>query len=248
MSTIVGSRNANAFLVRDNAPDGIIITTENASAYPAAVAGYATTTLTHGVYGYSTRGGGRGVVGVGGTNAIGVVAQGGKANMILTPAGTPAPSRMDTHARGEIVLDEDGNLWLCTRDSFPGVGAGWRKMSGPSTSGAFHAVGPARVYDSRWSDGKLLPNQSRVVSVANARDLSSGAVSIANFVPEGATAVVGNITIAGTNGGAGALAVARGDAETYAASTTCPLFSRQLKVFCLGAGTHFIIDISGYYR
>lgn len=250
---------ANAFLARDN-PAGLVLFNPSSSAYPAAVAGYGYSVIPNGVYGFSEVAGGSGVVGFGSTNSVGVLARGGRANARLFPEGTAVPARTDAHEAGELVNDSNGDVWLCTAAGSPGT---WRKVSGPSTAGAFHAITPTRVYDSRWSDDKIAPNTNRVVSVANGRDLSGGAITVPNLVPSGATAVVGNLTITGTNAGAGALAVTPGNAGNFSASTinwsgagvllangfTCQLdASRQLKVFCLGSGTNFIIDISGYYR
>ncbi len=69
----------------------------------------------------------------------------------------------------------------------------------PPTSGAFHAIAPQRAYDSRIAaytpNGLLAPNASRVVSVADGHN-AAGAVTLANAVPLGATAVEINLTAA----------------------------------------------------
>lgn len=211
---------------------------------------YDTSTSGTGVYGRSRFG--TGVVGAG---TVADFHAGGSGRVRLAIAGVSTPPA-SAGTQGTIARDAAGNLWYAVATN------SWRKVAGSDTSGAFHAITPTRVYDSRWADGKILANANKVVSVANGRDLNSGAVSVANLVPAGATAVVGNLTIAGTNAGAGALAVTPGDAATFTASTinwsgagvllangfTCKLdASRQLKVFCLGTGTNFIIDIAGYY-
>jgi hypothetical protein len=99
------------------------------------------------------------------------------------------------------------------------------------------------------------------VSVANGRN-NSGAVNVANIVPEGASAVTFNVTATGTTG-ANFLSVAPGNAASSGASTlnwaggydiangsVVKLdATRQVKVFMgdQGGSSHFIIDITGYY-
>jgi hypothetical protein len=207
---------------------------------------------------------GTGVVGVS-RLGTGVVANGtvndiaamGSGRVILSAAGAPgAPT--GAGSLGTIARDAAGNLWYAVANN------SWRKLTGTATAGAFHPITPTRVYDSRWTGeaGKILADQNRVVSVANGRNLNTGAVTVNNLVPAGATAVVGNLTLSNSNAGFGALALTPGDAATFTASTinwegadvvlangfTLKLdASRQIKVFCLGTGTNFIVDIVGYY-
>ena len=64
-----------------------------------------------------------------------------------------------------------------------------RSIVGPATAGALYVINPARVYDSRLpapAPGVLASGTNRVVSVADARDLTTGAVTTANLVPPGA--------------------------------------------------------------
>ena len=119
------------------------------------------------------------------------------------------------------------------------------------------------MYDSRRpqpNQGTIAAGGSRVVSVADARDVTSGAATTANVVPVGATAVVFNLTVTG-GAAAGFLAIAAGNAASYAssiinwatgqtianASTVRLDATRQVKIFCSGGPVHFILDISGYY-
>jgi len=138
----------------------------------------------------------------------------------------------------------------------------------PASSG-FVPVTATRVYDSRWSPapsgvtvGALTSPNNRVVSVANGRSLSSGAITASNLVPTAATAVAYNLTAVPTAPN-GFLAITPGNASTYTASAinwsglTGPVANggiaklgtnRDVKVFCNGGGTaDFIIDITGYY-
>jgi hypothetical protein len=158
--------------------------------------------------------GGIGVLG-GTADGIAVQGSGGKyalvaglssvANMRLYPnndTGTPGPKtpplqRLDAHVVGEID-NVDGDVWLCVVAGTPGK---WRKLGGPASAGAFHVISPSRVYDSRSAaptPGPLANGANRLVSVADKRDLGTGAVTVANVVPAGATAIAVNVTVANT--------------------------------------------------
>lgn len=185
----------------------------------------------------------------------------GKANLFLGGTGkTPPLQRVDDHQTGEIE-SVSGDLWMCVANGSPGT---WRKITGTAVAGAFHAVSPSRVYDSRLpapSPGVLAQGANRLVSVADKRDLDTGAVTTANVVPAGATAISVNLTVTGTSGG-GYLAVNEGGNNTIAASainwTAAGLAiansiivpinaARQVSVICGQGSTHFILDVSGYY-
>jgi hypothetical protein len=155
------------------------------------------------------------------------------------------------------------DLWLCVDAGTPGK---WRKIVGRGTAGAFHAITPARVYDSRQalpSPGILNSGQNRTISVKDSRAINGGAVVENNTVPAGATAVAANITVVGTVG-TGYLAINPGG-DTAVNASTINWFgggqilangvgltlnsNRELTIVCAGGGkTHFIVDITGYYR
>ena len=202
--------------------------------------------------------GGVGVFGGSGAG-IGVQASAGRAALYVTGANANPNTRTDAHNSGEIDIDSTGNLWFCVASGTPGT---WRKLSGGGTAGAFHAISPARVYDSRWpGDSPINPNTNRTISVANGRTLQ-GVVNATNVVPAGATAIAYNLTVTATVG-AGFLSVAAGTATDITSSainwssTGLDLAnglivavdaSRQVKVFAGGGGgTHFIIDVNGYF-
>ena len=217
-----------------------------------------------GVWGQSDSGGigvfGNGNPGVWANGGIGLKASGTAAAAILVSSNPAPPARLDAHTRGEIDIDVNGDVWLCTVSGTPGT---WRKLSGPSTAGAFHAINPARVYDSRFAGGsRIASGQNRLLTVADGRDATTGLVVAANVVPVGATAIAFNLTITGT-AFQGFLTVAPGTATTIAASSinwrgdgldianglVVQLdSSRQVRVFAGGGGsTDFLIDIAGYY-
>jgi|CXWL01.1.fsa_nt_gi hypothetical protein len=254
------SSPANLFVFRDNS--GFFLANNNASSFPAALAGYSYRTVANGIYGYTAMGG-AGVVAFGaGTGSTGLFAQGDRSNIELKAVGTAPSARADAHVLGEVVCDTAGDVWICTVAGTPGT---WRKVAGAATAGAFHALSPGRVYDSRAAaplQGSIAGGQNRTISVADKRDTVTGAVTTANFVPAGAVAVTANITVSGTIG-AGFLTVNPGgstvvDSSTINWSGTGQILAngvtltlsplRQLTVVAGGGGsTDFVVDISGYY-
>ena len=91
--------------------------------------------------------------------------------------GAP-PDRGIAFEPGVIEADAQGDLWFCYKGGNPG---NWRKITGRSTAGAFHAVSPGRVYDSRAaapSPGAIASEQSRTISVADKRDVDDRDVGI----------------------------------------------------------------------
>ncbi len=260
--------NANIMTVRDDpSGGGLILFNPSSSSYPAAFGGYGYDTMPNGIYGYTaspTQG--YGIVGFGVNDNTGVLARGNRANVEFYNDGAAPPTRTDAHSRGEMIADDDGNLWYCTAAGSPGT---WKKVAGNDTSGAFHAVSPYRGYDSRRDmplPGVLAGGgQNRVISIKDSRDPSTGAIITPDVVPAGATAVAFTITVVNTVA-AGNLTVTEGDAVSTTASTinwyesnaivanssVVKLdASRQVKVFNNttnpGATTNFLLDITGYY-
>jgi hypothetical protein len=207
--------------------------------------------------------------GVAATGRIGGQFTGSGWSMFLvpTPGHTAPPQANLASLRGYVDIDENGNIWACVADGTPGT---WRKLVGAQTAGSFHAIPTARVYDSRWTaptspsgtPGLLSGGGSRVINVSDKRNLTTGNPEVPNAIPAGATAVAFNLTVTESTG-SGFLAVEPGDASQFGGSTInySPTLlalanasvakldgSRQLKVFCGGAGgTQFILDITGYY-
>lgn len=233
-----------------------------------------------GVRGVTSAVDGPGVLGIGGFAGVvgfsgdySVAAQlSNKANLFLQPnnnlGSTAVPktrpsARTDVHRQGELE-HVDGELWWCVAGGAPGV---WRKISGPATAGAFHAITPSRVYDSRLPEplpGPVSLDAPRSVSVAASRDIASGAVVNPALVPVGATAVLANVTVVDTVG-AGFLAVNPGGVTSVAAATINWSSSGQVlnngvsltlgadrRVTIVpggspGASTHVVIDVTGYF-
>ncbi len=198
---------------------------------------------------------------------IGLIAIGGHGALLVQPLNSQAPPERTTEPfrKGVIEPDGDGGLWHCVADGTPGT---WRQLSGPTTAGAFHPITPTRVYDSRAVQpvqGAIAAGQSRALSVAHGRDLVSGAITLSDVVPAGATAITCNVTVAGTVG-SGFLTVNPGGVVSVSAATINWFASgqvlsngvtlkiagdRTVTVVAGGSGgatTDFIIDVTGYYR
>ncbi len=202
---------------------------------------------------------GFGASGLAGIGFYGVRLFGELAAVWLAPTTTtkdPPPARTDAHRRGEIDVDDNGDLWYCTADGTPGT---WRKMSGPLTGGALHFLASlVRIYDSRpgatpptGPKARINPGEGRTIDCT----LNGSGV------PSTATGVIATLTVADA-GGRGNLAMyPDGQAPPTAstinytpgvniANTTivgCGPGAR-LQVRCGGAsGCNFLIDIAGYF-
>lgn len=179
----------------------------------------------------------------------------------LTDASNSGPPVQNQGSNGQFRVN-DGDLWWCANED--SSTRRWRKVSGSTVAGAYHALTPARVYDSRPGNGGVGPlaaGFNRTVSVANSIN-TSGAVVVSNFVPALAAAVVANVTVVNTVN-AGNLTVNPGGVSTTGSAvvnwnasgavvgngiTLALNGSRQLTVVCGGTGsTNFIIDVFGYY-
>ncbi|CAB4550250.1 unannotated protein [freshwater metagenome] len=177
-------------------------------------------------------------------------------------ASGPPPSTNRTYTRGALVVDNAGALWYCVTSGTPGT---WRQLSGATTAGAYHPVTPGRVYDSRCpqpSPGSLSSRGVRLLSVAAQRDITTGAVTNANFIPTNATAVFANVSVVDTVK-AGFLTINPGGVTTINSATITWGTSnqtqsngvsltldnaRQITVVAGGPGaTDFVIDIFGYW-
>jgi hypothetical protein len=195
-----------------------------------------------GLWGNSDYGG----IGVHGGGGIGVQAVGSRAALLLQPSGAAPRSRGDAHARGEIIHDASGNLWACVVSGTPGT---WRKLAGPSSSGAFQVLDSSvRTYDSRTGDGKLTGGGQRTITLAG--------------VPAGSSAATVSLTVTGTTG-AGYLGLFKdgvaypgnSNLNWYAAGqtlavTTVSAVSELSRILVRAGGsgsTHVILDVIGYH-
>lgn len=261
---LVGSALGNIFLVRDAPDTGVTDNDSQSPTFPAAIGGYAFRSVKNGLYGY-TRQTGYGVVGRGvGDTSVGVYAAGRKANIELLPSGEAPAGRGDLHNAGELLVDANRDVWVCVTSGSPGS---WRKLSGPAAAGAFHAVAPSRVYDSRAdapAPGTLTLGSNRTISVASKRDINSGVVTAENIVPAGATAISCNVSVVNTVA-AGFLTVNPGGTTTTEGATINWWGSgqilnngvvvklneqRQVTIVCGGAAGNradVVVDVTGYF-
>jgi len=177
------------------------------------------------------------------------------------PVGPPTTG---TFALRDIVGDDQGDIWVCVAAGSPGS---WRRITAPEPSGGgFHPLPPTRVYDSRAENGgagPLVAPVSRNVSVADGRDLKTGAVTVPGLVPAGAVAVTCNVTVVNTQPPGGFLTLNPGGL-TSASAATINWFgaaqilnngvtvavdgNRLLTVVAGGSGTDFVIDVTGYFN
>ena len=217
----------------------------------------ATSTNGYGIYAYG------GVAGGQFQGKHGVIVVGTDVDIAIDPSGNPPPSYLSRRQEaGSIKLDSSCVLWLCVESGTPGV---WQQIGGLGVAGAYHAITPSRVYDSRLStyplNGVLSSGQNRTISVANSYN-TNGVLVTSNFVPAGATAVFANVGVVNTVG-EGWLAVNPGGVTAVSASTInwsangqilangvalTLNGSRQLTVVNGSPGsTNFFIDITGYW-
>lgn len=239
---------------------------------PGSVIGRQATAGGFGVVGQYT---GSGAAGIGvfaaANNGLGVVARGtvgdleadGSGKVILNRDAFAGAAPTGASVVGTLARDKDGALWYSPKD---GV---WIQLAGTTSAGSFHVISPVRVYDSRLglpTPGKIAKGQNRVISVKDARNETTGAVTTADIVPAGAKAVLANLTVTETEGSLGGfLSVVPGDATAQSGSsinwsgpdqnianglTAKIAADRTVKVFCGGdptPRTHFVVDVSGYW-
>lgn len=241
----------------------------NATGVGLGVSTVATSPTGYGVY---AAGGGAGVAGMSATGYAASALWSGKANLYLQPnndIGAPTPKtlpplRTDEHKTGELE-SVAGDLWFCVAGGTPGT---WRKVTGTAVAGGYHAITPTRVYDSRSQlpvQGAIVAGTSRTVGLKDGRDLTTGAVTTADLLPAGCTAVSANVTVVNTVS-AGFLAVNPGGNPVVSAATVNWSASDQILnngvMITLGAErdvtiiaggspgaqTDVVIDVTGYFR
>ena len=207
-----------------------------------------------GIIGWSKKPGGTGLVGfTGGAGAYGGEFFGGLAEVRLRPGGVAPITLTNAHQVGELYEDAGGTLWLCVGAGTPGS---WREIGGTTSSGAFHAIAPRRVYDSR-PDRKLVVGQDRVISVATSIE------GTPDIVPALATAVSLTVTVTETEGVGGWVAIRPqgapfqntssinwfGPGQNLATTVITGLGGDRQVIALDGVNpTHLVIDVTGYYR
>ena len=200
-----------------------------------------------------------------GTGGLGGSFAGSRAPLLLVPASTNGAPKTGTHAPGELYVDAKGDLYYCRAAGTPGTWVNLLAAPATTAAAALHPVSPTRVYDSREAQpapGALGTGQTRTISVADGRAIDGGAVTVADLVPPGATAIAYNFTVTNT-AGAGFLTLNPGGNTTVTSSainwsasgqilTTGSVVSinadREVTVIAGGPGaTDFLLDVVGYY-
>lgn len=128
-----------------------------------------------------------GVMGVG--NVGGVFS--GDANAIqLNPQSASGAPTAGDHLKGDVLVDNDGVLWLCIADGTPGT---WIKVS----HGGIRLLDqPQRIYDSRvpGAGGAIQAGTTRTVPILGANDVNGFPLA----VPPQALGIVCNLTVTET--------------------------------------------------
>ncbi len=254
----------------------------NDAPFPGQVGGYGNADVANGLHGSTVNASGFGVVAAnlaaspaaGNTTdtvptALALASLGGAHVRFVPLAGAVTGPTPGDHVAGEMYVDADGTLWFTVPapTATDATAVRFVKLAGGTTTGSFHAIDPQRSYDSRQPAyavrGVLAPNTNRVISVADGHATNGGAVTTANVVPVGATAVQINVTAANmtapnffsvtagdkTSTNTSLLNWSPGDIQ-IANSITVPLDAeREIRVYCGNqtGSADVIIDVFGYY-
>jgi hypothetical protein len=218
----------------------------------------AATAVRNGVYGFSERADGIGVVAR--SSGTGLYAQGAHAVLTMQPGGVPAPTRNAVHGAGDFIVDTSGDLWYCVSAGTPGE---WRKLSGIASAGTLHLLPePLRALDTRQGSGtKFVAGQTGTISLGTG---ANGAGVNAPAVPVGSSAALVNVTLTGTVGNFGYIQAYSADLaappatsvmnwstpeDNVANEMTVKLNpAAQIKITVGVNATHVIVDVVGYYR
>jgi CHRD domain len=185
---------------------------------------------------------------------------------VVVDLGAPGPTShtgcvdVATALADEIVTDPARFYVNVHNGAFPAGAIRGQLADGPDAAGSAHFLDtPVRAYDSRIAPAtKLIAENTRTVSLATGVD---GADDVVIAVPPGATAAIVTLTATETDG-PGFLSIFAAGAVQPATSTlnyTTPGLSiatttqvavdasGRIDVHAGAAGTHFIVDVIGYY-
>jgi hypothetical protein len=187
-----GYAAAYAGVMGDSSTGYGVLGFSNAASSP--VAGVGGEGAAVGVHGYSSDG-----YGVHGLSTTGhaVVCEGGVAQLLMEPMSAIGPPNSEIHTTGELYLDSEAVLWICTNAGDPGT---WTRVAaGPSgyVQGASCLLPtPIRIFDSRVADPPAAPSRaSGPIGTGVTQGLQITGVEVGGHgVPDGAVAVIGNVT------------------------------------------------------
>ena len=233
--------------------------------FPAALAGWAgpSGTVATGVYGYSAKPSGFGVVGYASSSgAIGGVFLGNRAQLTLWPNPALPTGQNYVGDLYQTKVGTTGNLWACVGDGPPSV---FRKLAGPDTAGSLHLLAaPVRVYDSRPGNAPIVGGDGALGGSIRTIDLHTGFVGAVATpaCPAGATGALISVTLDATTA-QGFLAVFSNALPDVGSSnlnwyTTGQILAvttvsavdvaAKIKVKAGGGGTtQIVVDVIGYY-
>jgi hypothetical protein len=193
--------------------------------------------------------------------------KGGRAALHLVPAATSGPPTTGRHETGELLVDSDGRLFLCAADGTPGT---WIELGAPALSAPRFITlpTPERFVDTRSNLGGVqgpVPGGGTRTFVMTGRTGESGNPALQ--VPDAATAIVGNLTVAGgpgvtlgsyvtlwpggplpkvSNINFGPSATTGAVANSYVVGVSDVAGHGQVSVFNF-AECDYILDVTGYY-
>lgn len=167
---------------------------------------------------------------------------------------------IDVDLANRITAGPAGFYVNVHNSEFPNGAIRGQLADGPDAAGSAHFLPtPLRAYDSRIEPAtKLASGETRTISLASGVD---GDDNISIAVPPGATAAIVTLTATETDG-PGFLSIFSADSAepltsnlnfsesglSVAVSTQVAVDeSGQIKVLAGAAGTHFIVDVVGYY-
>ena len=202
---------------------------------------------TDGVVGYGKT---SGVRGESDTRSVPALRAALKSGLLALDGAQPAPPASGTFRRGDLLNDKDGSgVWACVTAGNPGV---WRKVVGPATAGAFHAIDGGRAYDSRTSGagGRITSGTNRLVTIPT------------SLAPGGSEAITYLLTVRDTSGSGGLTVYPANrprptiqSAIWWAANQSHVVGGvtklgpgREIRVYCSSGSTHITLDVTGYYR
>ena len=272
-------------------PDGPSVVSGGEDASPlqalftAGVGGYGVEQVINGVHGSTMVADGFGVVAANGfqpvadTDAPKALALGslGSHVQFLTPAAvataaglTDYPAQvgpsLGDHGPGELVVDDEYNLWFSVPGAEDTDPVRWIRLAGRQTTGSFVALPVAeRILDTRANSGTKVANNA-TMQVDVTKKLGGTDSSLA----DGATAVLLNLTLDATEGTGFHRAYSadatldpnspfssinwdgpdqiRANLSVVALGAATPQTAGAIKVTSGGGGsTHLIIDLLGYY-
>lgn len=184
-----------------------------------------------------------------------VRAESHRTQLWMTGAAEPPLSANATRSIGELVLDTNHDLWLCVAAGKPGT---WRRISGPSTAGAFVPLpAPVRVYDSRFG---FPPSTGPKTKLVGGTPRTVDCTSSSSGVPAGASGVLVSMVATDTDAagfmtiykdgiawpGTSNLNFAAG--QTVAVTTFSALSPAGAVAVRSNVATNVLVDVLGFYQ